>query len=29
MMLAFIGAAAAMFLTWSRGVLLSRKTNGN
>lgn len=29
MVLAFIGAAAAMFLTWSRGIPSSRKTNGN
>jgi hypothetical protein len=29
MVLAFIGAAAAMLLTWSRGIPISRKTNGN
>jgi putative membrane protein len=29
MVLAFIGAAAAMLLTWSRGTPISRKTNGN
>lgn len=29
MVLAFIGAAAAMLLAWSRGIPISRKTNGN
>lgn len=29
MVLAFIGAAAAMLLTWSRGIPISRKTDGN
>ena len=29
MLLAFTGAAAAMLVSWSRGIPLSRKTNGN
>jgi len=29
MLLAFMGAAAAMVLAWSRGISISRKTNGN